>query len=167
MSVELQSFLRLQPLGTVEGILYVTRIWFHRSMLPSQWLPSLLMHAATKQQRHITGEKRPRPTFCFAVQSLGMNVRERLHLVFLEIRMHRFIYLKNYCSYVVAISLACFLFCCSIPWGMNFRERLPFGVPRNPHAPVYLFKELLLISRCHVIALLFVLLLNILGNEFS
>jgi hypothetical protein len=105
------------------------------------------MHAATKQQRHITGEKRPRPTFCFAVQSLGMKVRERLHLVFLEIRVHR------YCSYLVAMSLPCFLFCCSISWGMNFRERLPFGVPRNPHAPVYLFKELLLISRCHAISL--------------
>jgi hypothetical protein len=126
MSVELQSFSRLQTLGTVDGILvcdsYVVpsfraanRNGFHR----------LLMHAATKQQRHISGEKRPRLTFCFAVQSLGMNVRERLPSVFLEIRMHWFIYSKNYCSYLVAISLPCFLFSCSISWGMNVRERLP------------------------------------------
>jgi hypothetical protein len=42
-----------------------------------------------------------------------------------------------------------------------------FGVPGNSHALVYLFKELLLISRCHVVALLFILLFNILGNECS
>jgi len=54
-----------------------------------------------------------------------MNVFEQLPLVFLEIPMHWFIYLKNYCSYLVAMSLPCFLFCCSISWGMNVRERLP------------------------------------------
>jgi hypothetical protein len=75
------------------------------------------MHAATKQQRQITGEKRRRPTFCFAVQSLGMNVRERLQLVFLEIRIHRFIGELNLLERIIAhFSLPCnfpaFLFCC-------------------------------------------------------
>ncbi len=59
-----------------------------------------------------------------------------------------------------------FLFCCSISWN-ECSWAASFGVSRNPHALVYLFKELLLISRCHIIALLFVLLFNILGNECS
>jgi hypothetical protein len=62
--------------------------------------------------------------FCCSI-SWGMNVRERLPLVFLEVRLHWFIYVKNYCSYLVDMSLPCFLFCCSMSWGMNVLERLP------------------------------------------
>jgi hypothetical protein len=40
------------------------------------------------------------------------------------------------------------------------------AVRRNPHALVYL-RSMLLISRCHVIALLVVLLFNLLGNQCS
>jgi len=80
--------------------------------------------------------------FCCSI-CWGMNVRERLPLVFLEVRFHWFLYLKNYCSYLVAMPFqsCCFFAFRSVYCGwrfawisfvvvlfcLGFREILEFG----------------------------------------
>ncbi len=72
------------------------------------------MHAARKQQRHITREKGAPPYFLFCC-SIPCNEWSWAVPFGVPRTPHP----------LVAMSLPCLLFRCSISWGMNVRERLP------------------------------------------